>query len=109
MNSKGVYLFYFQKQCFNWLLLLLFSFGDGFSTLTKMIDSVTWFMNKEFQLEAFEKFAKKAEQLGLKSIEKSIQLKMDAVKSNVFWRSRSYYKLQNFLETLTNQIHINIY
>lgn len=84
-------------------------FGDGFSTLSKMIDSVTTYMNKEYQKEQFEKFAVKAEQLGLASIERSIQLAVEQVKNNIYWRSRSYYKLQAFLEALTRDLHINLY
>lgn len=84
-------------------------FGDGFSTLSKMVDSVTTYMNKEYQKEQFEKFAKKAEELGLTSVERSIQLALEQVKNNIFWRSRSYYKLQIFLETLTRDLHINLY
>lgn len=84
-------------------------FGDGFSTLSKMIDSVTTYMNKEYQKDQFDKFAKKAEQLGLASVERSIQLAVEQVKNNIYWRSRSYYKLQGFLETLTRDLHINLY
>lgn len=83
-------------------------FGDGFSTLSKMIDSVTTYMNKEYQREQFERFADKARAMGLTSIERSIQLAMEKVKNNIFWRSRSYYKLQAFLEMLTRDLHINL-
>lgn len=83
-------------------------FGDGFSTLSKMIDSVTTYMNKEYQREQFERFAEKARTLGLTSIEQSIQLAMEKVKNNIFWRSSSYYKLQAFLEMLTRDLHINL-
>lgn len=83
-------------------------FGDGFSTLTKMINAVTTYMNKEYQKEQFERFAEKANKLGLKSIEQSIQLAMEKVKNNIFWRSRSYYNLQAFLEMLTHDLHINL-
>lgn len=83
-------------------------FGDGFSTLSKMIDSVTTYMNKEYQKEQFERFAEKARKLGLTSVEQSIQLALEKVKNNIFWRSRSYYKLQAFLEMLTRDLHINL-
>lgn len=83
-------------------------FGDGFSTLSKMIDSVTTYMNKEYQKDQFERFAEKASKLGLTSVEQSIQLALEKVKNNIFWRSRSYYKLQAFLEMLTRDLHINL-
>lgn len=84
-------------------------FGDGFSTLSKMIDSVTTYMNKDYQKDQFQQFAEKARSLGLKSVETSIKLASERVKNNIYWRSRSYYKLQEFLETLTRQLHINLY
>lgn len=84
-------------------------FGDGFSTLSKMVDSVTTYMNKEYHLQQLVEFKEKAENLGLKSVEGSIQLAVQKVKNNVFWRSRSYYKLQQFLETLANQLQFNLY
>lgn len=84
-------------------------FGDGFSTLSKMVDSVTTYMNKEYHLQQLEEFKVKAENLGLKSVEGSIQLAVQKVKNNVFWRSRSYYKLQGYLEALANQLQFNLY
>lgn len=84
-------------------------FGDGFSTLSKMVDSVTTYMNKEYHLQQLEEFKVKAENLGLKSVEGSIQLAVQKVKNNVFWRSRSYYKLQVYLEALANQLQFNLY
>lgn len=84
-------------------------FGDGFSTLSKMIDSVTTYMNKEYQKEQFDKFAKEAKRLGLTSVERSIQLAAEQVNINIYWRSRSYYNLQQFLESMTRTFHINLY
>lgn len=49
-------------------------YGDGFSTLPKMIHAVTHYMNKDYHIELFEKFAKKAKDLNLKSFKKSIEL-----------------------------------
>lgn len=84
-------------------------FGDGFSTLSKMIDSVTTYMNKDYQKEQFDRFATKAQQLGLTSVERSIQLAAEQVKNNIHWRAGPYYKLQGFLESLTREMHINLY
>lgn len=83
-------------------------FGDGFSTLSKMVDSTTKFMNKDYHLEQLKLFKMKAENLGLKSIEDSINLSEKKVENNVYWRSRSYYKLQTFLTSLTHDLHINL-
>lgn len=83
-------------------------FGDGFSTLTKMIDSLTRFMNKDYHLQQLELFKAKAEKLGLKSIAGSIRLAEQKVKNNIYWRSRSYYKLQAYLKSYINQENINL-
>lgn len=72
-------------------------FGDGFSTISEMIDSVTTYMNREYHLQQFERFAKKARKLGLKPIEKSIHLAQEKIKNNIYWRSRSYFNLNDYL------------
>ncbi|XP_037909799.1 aminopeptidase N isoform X2 [Hermetia illucens] len=84
-------------------------FGDGFSTLSKMVDALTTFMNKEYHREQFEKFALKARKLGLGAIERSIFLANEQVKNNIYWRSRSYYSLKGFLEDFINEFHVNLY
>lgn len=84
-------------------------YGDGFSTLSKMIDAVTTFMNKDYNKEQFEKFAKKAEKLGLAGVERSIELALEQVQNNIYWRSRSYYKLQEFLESFARAANINLH
>lgn len=83
-------------------------FGDGFSTLSRMVDSITRYMNKEHHLEQLEQFRKKAEDLGLKAVGSSIELAVQNVKKNVFWRTRSYYKLQAYLKELTDDARINL-
>lgn len=84
-------------------------FGDGFLTLSRMINSVTGFMNKDYHLEQLKQFKAKAEKLGLKSIEESILLAEKKVKNNIYWRSRSYHKLEMYLMQLKNFMHINLY
>lgn len=83
-------------------------FGDGFSTLSKMVDSVTRYMNKDYHLEQLEEFKAKAERLGLQSIGGSIELAVQKVKNNIFWRSRSYYNLQASLNDMTRDLRINL-
>lgn len=83
-------------------------FGDGFSTLSKMVDSITRFMNKDYHLEQLEEFKAKAEELGLKSVGGSIELAVQKVKNNIFWRSRSYYKLQKYLNDLIRDLRISL-
>ncbi|XP_058826206.1 aminopeptidase N isoform X2 [Topomyia yanbarensis] len=84
-------------------------FGDGFSTLTKMIDSVSYLMNQKHHKEQFDRFARKTRKLGLKTIEKSIHLAEEQILNNIYWRSRSYYKLQEFLNQLIQDLHMNMY
>lgn len=84
-------------------------FGDGFSTLNKMIDSVTSLMNQQHHKEQFDRFARKARKLGLRTIEKSVYLAEEQIVNNIHWRSRSYYKLQEFLDKLIQDLHMNMY
>lgn len=84
-------------------------FGNGFETLAKMVDSITTFMNKDYHLERLKEFRKKADDLKLASVVKSIDLAMEKVKTNVHWRSQSYDELHKFLKTLADQIQFNIY
>lgn len=84
-------------------------FGDGFSTLSKMVDSITTYMNKDHHKDQLDKFAAKARSLGLKPIESAIDLAYEQVKNNIFWRSRSYYNLKGFLESLAKALHIHLY
>lgn len=83
-------------------------FGDGFQTLSKMIDAVTTFMNREYHQQQFERFARKARKLGLKSIEKSIHLAEEQIRNNIYWRSNLYYKLDSLLAQLIRDMHINL-
>ncbi|XP_055536270.1 aminopeptidase N-like isoform X2 [Wyeomyia smithii] len=84
-------------------------FGDGFSTLAKMIDSVTCLMNKKHHKEQFDRFERKARKLGLRTVEKSINLAQEQISNNIYWRSRSYYKLHEFLTQLIQDLHMNMY
>jgi aminopeptidase N len=85
-----------------------FSYGTGFSTVSKMIDAVTTHMNSEYHKEQFIKFTKKARKLGLTSIEKSIKLAEEQINNNIYWKSRSYYKLNDYLKIFIRDMHINV-
>lgn len=74
------------------------SFGDGFSTISKMVDSLTTFMNKEYHKEQFIRFAEKANKLGLVAIEKSIKLAEIEIDKNIYWRDHLYEKLKDILD-----------
>lgn len=74
------------------------SFGDGFSTISKMIDAVTTLMNKDYHKENFIRFAEKANKLGLVSIEKSIKLAENEIDKNIYWRKHLYGKLKDTLD-----------
>ncbi|XP_059621978.1 aminopeptidase N isoform X2 [Phlebotomus argentipes] len=82
-------------------------FGDGFSILSKMVSAATTYMNKEHHLAQFERFIAKAKKLNLKSIESSVKLSIEQVKNNIYWRSRSYYQLQGFLDKLVSDLNLN--
>ncbi|XP_058451744.1 aminopeptidase N isoform X2 [Malaya genurostris] len=84
-------------------------YGDGFSTLSKMIDTVSYLMNQKNHKEQFDRFGRKARKLGLQTIEKSIHLAEEQILNNIYWRSRSYYKLQEFLNQLIQDLNMNMY
>lgn len=82
------------------------SFGDGFSTISKMIDSVTTFMNKDYHKEQFIRFAEKAKKLGLVAIEKSIKLAEIEIDKNIFWRDNLYPKLNANLDQAIRDLRL---
>ncbi|XP_053682785.1 aminopeptidase N-like [Sabethes cyaneus] len=84
-------------------------FGDGFSTVAKMIDSVTCLMNKKHHMEQFDRFQRKARKLELRTVEKSVGLAAEQIRNNIYWRSRSYFQLHEFLEKLIQDMHMNMY
>lgn len=83
-------------------------YGDGFSTIAKMVDSVTTFMNKDYHLEQLYRLVKKAKEHGLISAEGILQLAIEKVKNNIRWREKSYFQLKTFLEILVQQFRISM-
>lgn len=79
-------------------LLILISFGDGFSTISKMVDAVTTFMNKDYHKDNFKRFAEKTNKLGLVAIEKSIKLAEIEIDKNIYWRENLYNALKDTLD-----------
>lgn len=63
-----------------------------------MIDSVTTYMNKDYHREQFNRFAEKANKLGLVAIEKSIKLAEIEIEKNIYWRDNLYTKLKTTLD-----------
>ncbi|XP_054728242.1 aminopeptidase N [Anastrepha obliqua] len=84
-------------------------FGDGFSTLSEMIKSITTYMNKEYHKEQLQQFADRARKLGLTAVEEAIGLAMEQVNNNIYWRERSYYQLKGFLEAIVSEFRMNIF
>lgn len=82
------------------------SFGDGFSTISKMIDSVTTYMNKDYHKEQFIRFAEKANKLGLVAIEKSIKLAEIEIDKNIFWRDNLYPQLNANLDQAIRDLRL---
>ncbi|XP_012161752.1 aminopeptidase N isoform X1 [Ceratitis capitata] len=81
-------------------------FGDGFSTLSQMIKSITTYMNKEYHKEQLQQFADRAHKLGLTAVEEAIGLAMEQVNNNIYWREHSYYQLKGFLEAIVSEFRI---
>lgn len=90
-------------------MIFSFSYGDGFNTIAKMIDSVTSFMNKDYHKEQFTRFADKANKLGLISIVKSIKLAEIEIEKNIFWRNNYNTKLKEYLDKAIQDLGISAY
>ncbi|XP_041674632.1 aminopeptidase N isoform X2 [Drosophila eugracilis] len=84
-------------------------YGDGFSTLSDMIKSLTIYMNKEYQKQQLLELAATCRKLGLKAVESAIDLALEQVNNNIYWRSHSYHSLKNFLEGIVSEFQINIF
>lgn len=65
-------------------------------------------MNQKHHKEQFDRFARKAHKHGLGTIEKAIHLAEEQILNNIHWRSRSYYKLEEFLNQLIRDLHMNM-
>ena len=87
-------------------MLTFHSFGDGFNTIAKMVDSVTTFMNKDYHKGSFIRFAEKANKFGLVAIEKSIKLAEIEIDKNIYWRNNLYYKLKDTLDLAITQLRL---
>ncbi|XP_068153557.1 aminopeptidase N isoform X1 [Drosophila tropicalis] len=84
-------------------------YGDGFSTLTEMIKSLTIYMNKDYHKQQLQLLAANCHKLGLKAVESAINLAMEQVNDNIYWRTHSYDKLKSFLESIVSEFQINIF
>ncbi|KAH8382048.1 hypothetical protein KR009_001575, partial [Drosophila setifemur] len=84
-------------------------YGDGFSTLSEMIKSLTIYMNKDYHKHQLLELAAHSRKLGLRAVESAIDLAMEQVNNNIYWRSHSYHSLKNFLEGIVSEFHINIF
>ncbi|XP_041449486.1 aminopeptidase N isoform X2 [Drosophila obscura] len=84
-------------------------YGDGFSTLSEMIKSLTIYMNKEYHKQQLQDLAANCRKLGLRAVETAINLAMEQVNDNIYWRSHSYHSLKNFLEGIVSEFQINIF
>lgn len=71
-----------------------------------MVESVTTFMNKVYHKEQFERFAEKANKLGLVAIEKSINLAEIEIDKNIFWRDHLYDKLKDILDKAIKDLRL---
>ncbi|ALC46775.1 sda, partial [Drosophila busckii] len=84
-------------------------YGDGFSTISDMIKSLTIYMNKEYHKQQLQALAAKCRKLGLNEVEMAIDLAMVQVNNNIHWRNHSYESLKGFLEAIVSEFQINIF
>ncbi|KAH8332320.1 hypothetical protein KR074_000992, partial [Drosophila pseudoananassae] len=83
-------------------------YGDGFSTLSDMIKSLTIYMNKDFHRKQLLELAANCRKLGLPAVASAIDLALEQVNNNIYWRSHSYYSIKDFLEGIVREFQINI-
>ncbi|XP_034112270.1 aminopeptidase N isoform X1 [Drosophila albomicans] len=84
-------------------------YGDGFSTISEMIKSLTIYMNKDYHKQQLQSLAAHSRKLGLKAVEIAIDMAMEQVNDNIYWRSHSYESLKGFLEGIVSEFEINIF
>ncbi|XP_017131390.1 aminopeptidase N isoform X2 [Drosophila elegans] len=84
-------------------------YGDGFSTLSEMIKSLTIYMNKDYHKHQLLDLADTCRKLGLKAVESAIVLALEQVSNNIHWHSHSYHSLKSFLEGIVSEFEINIF
>lgn len=85
------------------------SYGDGFSTISDMIKSLTIYMNKDYHKRQLQALATNCHKLGLKAVEVAISMAMEQVNDNIYWRSHSYDSLKRFLDGIVSELQINIF
>jgi hypothetical protein len=71
-----------------------------------MVDAVTTFMNKDYHKENFQRFAEKANKLGLVAIEKSIKLAEIEIDKNIYWRNNIYNQLKDTLDKAVTDLRL---
>ncbi|XP_034484663.1 aminopeptidase N [Drosophila innubila] len=84
-------------------------YGDGFSTISEMIKSLTIYMNKDYHKQQLQALAANCRKLGLKAVEMAIGMAMEQVNDNIYWRTHSYDSLKGFLEGIVSEFQINIF
>lgn len=84
-------------------------YGDGFSTISEMIKSLTIYMNKDYHKQQLQALAANCRKLGLKAVEMAIGMAMEQVNDNIYWRNHSYENLKGFLEGIVSEFQINIF
>lgn len=63
-------------------------------------------MNKVYHKEQFNRFAERANKLGLVAIEKSIKLAEIEIDKNIFWRDNLYNKLKTTLDMAIKDLRL---
>lgn len=98
---------YYTLRCLS--INSICSYGDGFSTISEMIKSLTIYMNKDYHKQQLQALAANCRKLGLKAVELAIGLAMEQVNDNIYWRTHSYDNLKGFLEGIVSEFQINIF
>uniref|UniRef100_A0A6M2DWG5 Aminopeptidase n=1 Tax=Xenopsylla cheopis TaxID=163159 RepID=A0A6M2DWG5_XENCH len=81
-------------------------YGEGFSTVKKMIHALALYMNKDSDKKKLAAFAKELDLLGIESAKRHLQTATEDIMNNIYWRSHGYYNLEKWVNEFNAKFHI---
>ncbi|XP_026478385.1 aminopeptidase N-like isoform X2 [Ctenocephalides felis] len=81
-------------------------YGEGFSTVKKMIHALALYMNKDSDKKKLAAFAKELDLLGIESAKRHLQTATEDIMNNIYWRSHGYYNLEKWVKEFNAKFHI---
>ncbi|KAG5885709.1 hypothetical protein JTB14_037729 [Gonioctena quinquepunctata] len=77
---------------------LLNHYGDGFNILAKMIKSLAFQMNTEFQLSELERFRDSIKNNNISTTSSAFESAIETVKANVQWMEKNYHQVEEWFQ-----------